>query len=309
MRRMPSSPEHQHKIRMPRRLFCYSSFVILLFASIPPARAQESSLAIAAAQMADALSHSKQNSIVVLDFAGPREQLTALGGSLADDFSAALTTAARNFEIVARPRVAEIAAKDSFTVRALLDPNSQWTLAQDLGATAFVVGSFEVNGSDLRITVQSWSAADNQQIANAEFSLPLTDVYKELMARGVQENLDPTIPLARSPGVGFPSCIYCPHPNYPIEAFKHKIQGTVFLQAVVELNGTVQEIRVVKALPYGLTEAAIKAVASWRLKPATGPDGNPTAVLQVIAVSFSQHPNQNVKRSSSIPRGRVWPLP
>jgi TonB family protein len=67
---------------------------------------------------------------------------------------------------------------------------------------------------------------------------------------------------------------------------KKRVQGVVELVAVVGEDGRLTNIAVVKGLPGGLTVQAIEAVKKWRLKPATGPDGKPAAVQQIIEVTF-----------------------
>jgi TonB family protein len=51
-------------------------------------------------------------------------------------------------------------------------------------------------------------------------------------------------------------------------------------------EGRAKDIKAPKPLPYGLTESAIEAVKKWKFRPATGPDGKPAAVRQVIEISF-----------------------
>jgi hypothetical protein len=41
------------------------------------------------------------------------------------------------------------------------------------------------------------------------------------------------IPRAGTKGVGVPTCVYCPSPNYTDEARVAKINGNVVLQAVI----------------------------------------------------------------------------
>jgi len=43
--------------------------------------------------------------------------------------------------------------------------------------------------------------------------------------------------------------------------------GTVVLQAVIKKDGTVDIIRVVRGLPLGLTDNAIRALKQWQFKP------------------------------------------
>jgi TonB family protein len=65
-----------------------------------------------------------------------------------------------------------------------------------------------------------------------------------------------------------------------------KSKGTVILEAVVDADGAISNIRVMKPMPYGLTAAALQAVRSWRLAPATAQDGKPIKIREVFEVSF-----------------------
>ena len=87
-------------------------------------------------------------------------------------------------------------------------------------------------------------------------------------------------------GVGYPTCLYCPKPQYSDEARKAKYQGVVLLEAVVTPDGRGIQIQVVKGLGLGLDEQAVEAVKGWRFKPASGPDGKPVATLTEIEVTF-----------------------
>jgi TonB family protein len=93
-------------------------------------------------------------------------------------------------------------------------------------------------------------------------------------------------PHAGTGGYGYPVCIYCPNPTFSDEAVKAKYQGTVLLQAVVTADGRVTNIQVVRGLGLGLDEKAIETVRTWRLKPAIGPAGRPSAVAVPIEVTF-----------------------
>ena len=93
-------------------------------------------------------------------------------------------------------------------------------------------------------------------------------------------------PRAGTGGYGYPVCIYCPNPTFSDEAVKAKYQGTVMLQAIVTADGRVTNIQVVRGLGLGLDEKAIETVRTWRLKPAIGPTGKPSAVVVPIEVTF-----------------------
>ena len=87
-------------------------------------------------------------------------------------------------------------------------------------------------------------------------------------------------------GVGTPSCYYQPAPEYSEEARKTKYQGAVVVEGVINLDGRVTNIKVVKGVGMGLDENAIAAVKTWRCKPASGPSGKPVPTIVPIEVTF-----------------------
>ena len=93
-------------------------------------------------------------------------------------------------------------------------------------------------------------------------------------------------PMQIAGNVLAPVRIHAPDPHYPEEARHARVQGVVILQTIIDTLGNVTDIRVLKGLPSGLTEAAVAAVSSWRFKPATL-EGEPVAVYYLVTVSFS----------------------
>jgi len=87
-------------------------------------------------------------------------------------------------------------------------------------------------------------------------------------------------------GVGTPSCFYAPSPEYSDAARKTKYQGAVVVEGIINLDGKVTNIKVVKGVGMGLDENAVAAVKTWRCKPAVGPSGQPVRTLVPIEVTF-----------------------
>jgi TonB family protein len=85
--------------------------------------------------------------------------------------------------------------------------------------------------------------------------------------------------------VSQPVCIYCPEAEYPEEARKARWMGTVVVWAVVDENGLVREARVQKSMGMGLDEEALRAVKSYRFKPAER-FGKSVPVMMTIEVNF-----------------------
>ena len=85
--------------------------------------------------------------------------------------------------------------------------------------------------------------------------------------------------------VSQPIPIYEPDPPYSEEARKAKYQGTVVLSIIVDAQGAVHNVQVVKPLGLGLDENALRTVKTWKFKPAER-NGVPVAVQVTIEISF-----------------------
>lgn len=59
-----------------------------------------------------------------------------------------------------------------------------------------------------------------------------------------------------------------PRPGYTLEARRHRKQGFVILKVALSATGTISRVRVLRGLPFGLTESAIKAACKLQFKPA-----------------------------------------
>jgi TonB family protein len=87
-------------------------------------------------------------------------------------------------------------------------------------------------------------------------------------------------------GVGWPSCFYQPSPPYSEEARKAKYSGIVLVEAVINLDGRLTNLRVIKSPGLGLEDGTIQTLKTWRCKPAIGPNGKPVPVIVPIEVNF-----------------------
>ena len=59
-----------------------------------------------------------------------------------------------------------------------------------------------------------------------------------------------------------------PKPGYTLEARRNRKQGFVILKLALSASGTVSRLRVLRGLPFGLTESAIKAACKLEFNPA-----------------------------------------
>jgi protein TonB len=74
-------------------------------------------------------------------------------------------------------------------------------------------------------------------------------------------------------------------PEYPEVARKARIAGKVLLSAVIDREGNVTDVTVLKGHPM-LNNAAIDAVKKWKYKPAIQ-NGKPVKVYMTVGVDFT----------------------
>lgn len=96
----------------------------------------------------------------------------------------------------------------------------------------------------------------------------------------------PAGPLRVGGNVKAPVAIARVKPDYTDAARQARVAGTVVVEAIIDTNGNVQDVRVIKGLPLGLGEEAEKAVKRWKFKPGTL-NGQPVAVIFNLTVSFT----------------------
>lgn len=96
---------------------------------------------------------------------------------------------------------------------------------------------------------------------------------------------EPEGPIMVGGDVRAPEKITAPQPQYTEIARKARIQGVVIVQAIIDKEGQVTNVKVLKGLPMGLEEAAVEAIKNWKFKPATL-NGKPVTVYYNLTVNF-----------------------
>lgn len=79
-----------------------------------------------------------------------------------------------------------------------------------------------------------------------------------------------------------------PEPAYPRRARRSHVQGTVVLRLVLAATGKVEKVTVIKGLPEGVTEEAIKAAREIKFEPAER-DGRKVSQSVIIVYNFNVH--------------------
>ena len=87
-------------------------------------------------------------------------------------------------------------------------------------------------------------------------------------------------------GIVAPKLLYQVNPEYSEEARKARFEGTVLLEAVVRKDGTIDTVRLLRHLGFGLDQNAIDALKQWRFRPATK-NGTPVDSFLNVEVHFN----------------------
>ena len=82
-----------------------------------------------------------------------------------------------------------------------------------------------------------------------------------------------------------PERVHYVAPIYPAVARAAHIEGTVILEAVIGTDGSVQELRVLRPVPF-LSDAALEAVRQWLFTP-TRLNSEPVPVVMTVTVTFT----------------------
>jgi TonB family protein len=116
-----------------------------------------------------------------------------------------------------------------------------------------------------------------------EVELPDTDIVF-----GIPEGpppAEPTGPIRVGGDVKPPVKTFAPSPQYTEIARKARITGVVIVEAIIDKQGNVTNVKVLKGLPMGLDQAAVEAVKRWKFEPATL-NGKPVAVIYNLTINF-----------------------
>jgi TonB family protein len=92
-------------------------------------------------------------------------------------------------------------------------------------------------------------------------------------------------PYRPGSGIEPPRVLHEVKADYPEEARRRGLTGDVVLEIVVQRDGSVGDVKVVRGLGAGLSERAVDAVRQWRFAPARRL-GTPVDVIVEVAVEF-----------------------
>jgi protein TonB len=126
-----------------------------------------------------------------------------------------------------------------------------------------------------------WPEGSPVGVIGSPFSGPSTPPPPAPLARREQKN----VRIRVGGQVEAARIIFQPRPDYPKLAQIARAQGTVRLEAIIDKDGTIKNLRVLSGPPL-LVRAAVEAVTRWRYQP-TLLNGEPVEVITDIDVNFA----------------------
>jgi TonB family protein len=178
----------------------------------------------------------------------------------------------------------------AFVARGLAAADAALAIQRDLTA------AFEVKRQLLAL---KWIVSDGEARPAVETEQRALDaVFKPPPGAGRPSRGGSSTPRSRTPmrtasgrmplqvggGFGEPVRTAFVQPRYSEEAIKARIQGTVYVEALIDENGAVEDARTDEALPL-LAAAALESIRQWRFEP-TMLYGKRVPVLLGIRVEF-----------------------
>ena len=182
----------------------------------------------------------------------------------------------------------------------LSQPDARFLIWTNLGTVRVLGGDITVSATDPVSTVVI-AVSGTAEVSNSEGNVRLTDnqvtrvgfrgppsppeAASAAMIAGAAGKSAHRLVFQIGDLVSAPRLIHHVEPSYTEAARKAKLDGTVVLYAVVDEQGMIRDIRVVRGPGMGLEEAALEAVRQWRFEPGRK-EGKPVAVATTIEVTF-----------------------
>jgi hypothetical protein len=238
--------------------------------------------------------HPKTCTVLVTNFTLPDGNTSAYGMQLADTLSRELTSKEYKLRVIDRSLLQAFLAKERDPAQPDHRAVVSW-ISDALDARFMVFGTTEKVGNGL-VSLSSqlidtsskdwgvYNAIVDLGPLNSEETLEPVELFAPLPAITTSSSGE-TLERSGVNGITIPSCTYMPNPPYSDGARKLRLNGSLAAEAVINSQGNLENIRIVRGLPGGLNETTIATMRSWHCHPALK-DGKPVPVLVPFTVTF-----------------------
>jgi TonB family protein len=279
---------------MLRRIICTLGCLLFVSAACGAKQAPADTSAavrVFTAKLVGPISKSKMKSIVVVGFSGPGRRVTDLGTMFRDEVSDSLAKEVPGVKVFSRAEIGAMLKQNRVSEEMMFNVSLGEWIATHLHADGYVAAHFDIpesGASPATIEIFKCGAQSCSRMGIAivtEITLTTTEFLAG--GRDFKATLRRAAFDAGQNGVTNPRCISCPDAEYPQEARKLHIKGSVEMVITVETDGTTNDIFIVVGPQgHGFEGAAIDAVLKWKFDPAVDALGNKVAVHFNVNVPF-----------------------
>jgi TolB-like protein len=239
----------------------------------------------------------KSCTVLVTNFIFPDGNTSVYGMRLADTLSHELTSEENKLRVIDRSLLQNFLAKERVPAAPDHRHVIHW-ISDALDARFVVFGRTErADNGFVRLSIQ---LVDTH---NKDWRIYTAIVNLGPLKSG--ESLEPVDPFGPLPeitisfsgqpiervgvnGTTAPSCYYAPTPPYSEGTVRNWLIGSITAEAVVNSQGTLEYVRIVRGMPYGQNEITIATIRTWRCHPALK-DGKPVPVIVPVTETFHQY--------------------
>jgi TonB family protein len=217
--------------------------------------------------------------ILVIDFFVPENINKAFGSQLADELSSKIVDPQKQIQLFSRNLLKAYMKVGDVDQTKLQSDRELGQFAHNMGASAIVSAkAVKVQGDTFRLLVRFLLAKDSNRVLTTEVMITRTPPPKALIEESAKALIKVGVtappPLPVDPRVReHPSCYYMPNPPYTKQARAANFQGAVLVDAVVQPEGSVRNMQILKSPGLGLDENILKTMKTWKCHPAKGEKG------------------------------------
>jgi TonB family protein len=269
-----------------------------------------------AADVAQLIAKEHLSKVAVFGALGPTDRITPMGLPIGDAFSASLANHAQKFTVIDRSALRET-LKQQHVAEKMLSSNvlAAWISSMVKADCIAIVKLENFSPSDVMVALYLYNPrkVGSNSFANRKVVIQLDYTQVEAIKTTLNTPIkkDPDVPpgviVAGRDGVVFPSCEYCPRPDYTQEARGAHQQGDIWLNVTVTADGRPTEIEVTKPMGYGMDALAVETIQKWRFRPAKDSDGNPVSAVTGVQVEYQLFPPGPSNSSSNAATFEVLP--
>jgi TonB family protein len=233
---------------------------------------------------------------VLLEMQGGCLLDTQLCKTLESNLRVALTKAIPDIEFVDREKVVQELKKKEYLSIDAYDETLVRDLASETGAEIIAIQNLLWQAHAYELTSKIVKVSGNKEIGAFKVKIVRSaqgDDDKPILVKDEESGV--TLIVTRgdpshSHPLYFPACMKCPDPEYPEIARRKRLQGVIAFAVTITVQGTAEQISLIKSFDASLISNAIQTIRGWRFRPAIGPDGNPFAARVPLEVTYRLSP-------------------